>query len=67
MRITPGDDVVMDFNPYEGDRLTFGGQSYQAVTTADGIVITLSDASGATTGHVTLWQVHTTFDSSWVV
>jgi len=65
MRITSGDDVVMDFHPSEGDRLDFAGQAYSVKDTASGIVVTLGPAA-APTGHVTLWQVHT-FDQGWVV
>lgn len=65
--IPPGDDVIMDFNPAQGDRLDLSGQEYRAVSTSDGIIITLADATGATTGHVTLWQVQGTFDEDWVV
>jgi len=63
--ITPGDDLVMDFRPSEGDRLSFSGQAYSVVDTANGIVITLGSIS-APAGHVTLSQVHT-FSSAWVV
>jgi Ca2+-binding RTX toxin-like protein len=64
MRITSGDDVVMDFNPGE-DGLSFGGQSYTTADTSNGIVITLGDAA-APAGHVTLWHVHT-FQAAWIV
>jgi len=65
MRITSGDDVIMDFHPTEGDRLDFGGQTYSVRDTSSGIVIALGPAT-APTGHVTLSQIHT-FDANWVV
>ncbi len=65
LRITPGDDVIRDFNPAERDRLDFNGQDYVLAHTSVGYAITLRD-SGATTGHVTLWGVHS-FDPTWVI
>jgi len=62
--VTPGDDVIMDFNPAE-DRLLFNGQSYTIADTASGLVVTLGSAA-APTGHVTLSQIHT-FLSGWIM
>jgi Ca2+-binding RTX toxin-like protein len=65
LRITPGDDVIRDFNPAEGDRLDFNGQVYVLTYTSVGYLITLRDA-GVTTGHVTLWGIYS-FNDAWVL
>jgi Ca2+-binding RTX toxin-like protein len=66
MRITSGDDVVMDFNYLEGDHLNFSHQGYATADSASGMVITLLNPDGSVEGHVTLAGVHT-FDSAWVM
>jgi Ca2+-binding RTX toxin-like protein len=63
--ITPGNDVVKDFNFAEGDRLDFN-QGIQFADSPVGMVITLLGPDNAVQGSVLLEGVHT-FDSAWIV
>ena len=67
-RITPGNDVIKDFDPLvEGDRLDFNGQNYTVSDSDAGKVITLLGAEDAPQGTVTLEGVHSSFDDGWVI
>ena len=61
MVITSGNDIVMDFNFTEGDHLDLNGQAYTSQDTLTGIVITTQSSQ------ITLWQIHGTLDSNWIV